>query len=79
MTNEQWNERNHIIDSMAYAIANHANPYAPKEAKDALWESLSEEDKQLYWRYAYEAFAWLGGYGFQTAMVLAFEEYKSEK
>lgn len=90
MNEENWAKRNEILLETAQAIAASEFPYSgaalvclpTKEqvTRQVYWEKhLTEEERQMFLKYAYAAYNVFGGYGFQQVMALSFEEYMDEK
>lgn len=90
MNQEKWDERNRILKDVAMSIATahfpigHDGTYVMPDGlrltADYYWDrSLTEEQRHLFRQQAYRAYTVFGGYGYETIMALAFEEYVDEK
>ena len=89
MNQEKWDQRNKILIDVAQAIAtaqfpighgDYVMPDGTRLTAEYYWDrSLSEVVRNVFLQQAYRAFNVFGGYGYETVMSLAFEEYVDEK
>jgi hypothetical protein len=89
MNEENWARRNEILIDVAQAIAtaqysighgDYVMPDGTRRTAKEYWEqTLTEEERGKFLQQAYRAYNVFGGYGYETVMSLAFEEYVDEK
>lgn len=89
MNQENWDKRNKILTEVAQAIAtahfplghgDYIMPNGKRRTAEEYWNNnLTEEQRHLFRQQAYRAYTVFGGYGYETVMALAFEEYIDEK
>ena len=89
MNKDNWDERNNVLKGMAQAMAAERYPYSgyamvclpngSQITRQEYWDALPSNEKEMFMKYAYSAYCFMGGYGVQAIIALSTEEYLDEK